>query len=387
MRGLVVPERSEDFAADPVELFFDLAFVFAFSQLVQVLIVHPDWEGVGRVSLLFVLLWLPWTQFAWSANAVRGSHRSVRFAFLIATAASVPMAAAVETAFGNGGRLFAVPLAIIYLMALGVMVSGLETGSEEFVSSVRYALPNVVAMLLVVLGGVLRYESRVVAWIASLVVVVWATVRAGEGSWIVRTGHFAERHGLIIIVALGEVIVALGNAVITPLSEGKGFDRNAVIALVGTGVAAGVLWWAYFDRVQAAYEHRAESLERSELGRYVRDVYTYSHMPVVAGVIFVAAALEEATAHPDDRLALAFRMMLLAGGVMFLGGVGIGVYRAFRVIAKERLVALVALAFFLAFAESVPGVVVIIVFDIVLIAALIVEHMRIEVKPSRKPTS
>jgi low temperature requirement protein LtrA len=381
MRGLAVPERTEDFAADPVELFFDLAFVFAFSQLVHVLLVRPNWDGVGHVSLLFVLLWLPWTQFAWSANAVRGSHRSVRFAFLVATAASVPMAAAVETAFEGSGLLFAVPLAIIHLMALGVLVSGLETGSEEFRSSVRFARPNIVAMVLIVLGGVVEGEERVAVWVASLVVIVWATVRAGDGSWIVRTGHFAERHGLIIIVALGEVIVALGNAVVAPLSEGNGFDRNAVVALVGTGVAAGLLWWAYFDRVQTAYEHRAEALEGPELGRYVRDVYTYSHLPVVAGVIFTAAALEEATSHPDDQIGLAFRMMLLAGAVMFLGGVGIGVYRAFRVIAKERLVALFVLAAFLSLASSVPGVVVIVVFDVVLIAALIVEHKRIETKP------
>jgi low temperature requirement protein LtrA len=110
MRGLEVPDRTEDFTADPVELFFDLAFVFAFSQLVHMLIVHPDWEHVGKAAMIFLLLWLPWTQFTWSANAVPGNQRSVRLGFLVATVASVPMGAAVDTAFDGSGALFAFPL-------------------------------------------------------------------------------------------------------------------------------------------------------------------------------------------------------------------------------------------------------------------------------------
>jgi low temperature requirement protein LtrA len=153
MKGLSVPEPTEDFTADPVELFFDLAFVFAFSQLVHLLIVHPDWEHVGRAALVFVLLWLPWTQFTWSANAVPGNQRSVRIAFLIGTAASVPMAAAVESALDGSGLLFAVPLAVIHLMALALMLIGVETGSSEFRSAVTYAIPNLVAMVVLIIGG------------------------------------------------------------------------------------------------------------------------------------------------------------------------------------------------------------------------------------------
>ena len=383
MRGLDVPDPTEDFTADPVELFFDLAFVFAFSQLVHLLLTHPDWDGVGRASLIMLMIWMPWTQFTWAANAVPGNQRSVRIVFLIATAASVPMAAAVETALDTSGLLFAIPLSVIHLMALVLMVSGLQPGSPEFASSLRYFVPNAAAVVLIIVGGVLRDEARVIVWIASVAVVIGATIRAGNGSWIVRSGHFAERHGLIIIVALGEVIVALGNAVIEPLSEGGGFERDAVIALVGTGTAAGLLWWAYFDRVQPAFEHRAEALAGEDItkaGRFARDVYSYSHLPVVAGVILIAVALEYATLHAGDEVPLAFRMMLLGGMGCFFGGIGIGVYRAFSVIAKERLVALVLLALILVVAPSLPGVAVIVALDIVIVAALITEHLRIEVR-------
>ena len=108
MRGLTIPERDEDFTADPVELFFDLAFVYAFSRLVAHLVHHPDWTGAWEAALLFGILWLPWSWFTWSANAVPGNQRTVRAVFLVATAVTVPMAASVETAFDSGGATFAV---------------------------------------------------------------------------------------------------------------------------------------------------------------------------------------------------------------------------------------------------------------------------------------
>ena len=93
MKGVEVPDREQDFTADPVELFFDLVFVFAFSRLVYHLVHHPDWTGVGEFALLFTMIWLPWTQFTWSANAVPGNQRPVRVLLLIGTVVSVPMGA------------------------------------------------------------------------------------------------------------------------------------------------------------------------------------------------------------------------------------------------------------------------------------------------------
>lgn len=197
-----------------------------------------------------------------------------------------------------------------------------------------------------------------------------------------RPAHFAERHALIIIVALGEVIVALGNAVVEPLNEGAGFSATAVVALVASGVLAGILWWAYFDRVQPALEHRAEETDRADRGRFARDVYTYAHAPVVAGVILVAVGLEEAALHPDEPLALAYRVMLLSGLVLFTGGISVGIYRAFGVIALERVVGLVGLAVFLGLASGLDGVWLIVTIDVVGIGGLFIEHLRIEVRPS-----
>lgn len=135
------------------------------------------------------------------------------------------MAAAVETAFDDSGPLFAIPLAVIFLLANGLVVTSTERGTVERATTIRYAVPNVVGMGALVVGGLLDGTARYVAWIAAIRIVVSSTINAGEGEWTMRPGHFAKSHGLIIIIiALGEVIVALGNAAVDPLSEeGGGF--------------------------------------------------------------------------------------------------------------------------------------------------------------------
>jgi low temperature requirement protein LtrA len=304
----------------------------------------------------------------------------VRLLFLVATAASVPMAASVQSAFDSSGALFAIPLAVIFLTALALMVVGLPSDSVVYRSAVRYGAPNLGAMALFVLGGFLDGDARVVTWMMGVAVVVFATLRAGGSEWIVRAGHFAERHALIVIVALGEVIVALGNSVVIPLNDG-GFPAASVVALVAAGVFAGQLWWAYFDRVQPAFEHRAETTPALERGRFARDVYTYAHAPIVAGVILSAVAMEEMALHPSDPLPIAFRAMGAAGLALFFGGVGIGVYRSFGVIARERLVAVVAIAALMMLASDVDGVVLLVLVVVVLAVTLVLEHLRIEGGP------
>jgi low temperature requirement protein LtrA len=379
VRGLEIPEREEDFAADPAELFFDLAYVFAFSQLVLLILHHHTWNGIGQATLLFLLMWLPWSQFTWSANAVSGNKRGIRVLFLAATAASVPMAASIDTALDGGGLLFAIPLAAIFLAALLLMVSGLEYGSEEYRSAVRYSIPSIVAMVLIVIGGLFDDELRVAVWIAGIVVFGAATVRAGTDAWIVRPGHFAERHGLIVIIALGEVIVALGNSVVVELNARGAVPASTVITLLAAGVLAGLLWWSYFDRVQPAFEHRAESLtEAVQRGRFVRDIYTYAHIPVVAGIILIAVALEVATLHPTEPLSLTFRAIGGSGFVLFFGGLSAGVYRAFRVVAKERLAILAAVVGMFAIAGSIDGIQLFMAIDLIVFAGLVVEQLRIE---------
>ncbi|MEQ8717045.1 MAG: low temperature requirement protein A [Acidimicrobiales bacterium] len=379
MKGIEVPEREEDFTADPVELFFDLAFVFAFAQLVGHLIGNHDWTGVGEAGLIFLLLWLPWSQFTWAANAVSGNGRLVRLLFLVGTAVSIPMAASVTTAFDDGGPVFAISLCLIYALAQGTQFLAAERGSAYHVAVLTWAVPQTLALGVLLVGAFVDGSARVGFWVAALALVTINMIRAGRSEWIVRTGHFAERHGLILIIALGEVIVAIAKPVADLLEEGEGLSGVSVTALVASGAFAALLWWSYFDRPGPALEHRGEGLETDrDRGRYARDVYSWAHAPVVAGVILSAAALEEITLHPRDAVPDSFRLMFFGGLALFAFGVAIGVWRAFRAVAMERLAATALIAVVLAVAGSWDGIVVLIVVDAILLVMLIAEHVRIE---------
>lgn len=378
VRGIEVPERTEDFTADPVELFFDLAYVLAFSQLVGTLIDDPTWTGVGRAGLLFGLLWLPWQQLTWATNVVSGNGRPVRLVMLAATAVSVPMAASTSTALEEGGAVFAVSLTAIMLLGFAVQGLSSERGTANRQTVLRWVAPNVVAIGVLLAGVGVDRDARVAVWLLSLAIVLAAMVMAGKGDWVVRAGHFAERHALIIIIALGEVIVAIGLPVIAALESGEGVPGRTVAALVASGVFAGLIWWGYFDRPGPALEHRAEGLPSHERGRYVRDVYTWSHAPIVAGIILSAAALEEITLHPRDPVPTAFRVMLFAGLAAATVGVAAAIWRAFRAVTRERLVASATLALLLGVGATWDGIVLLVAVDAVLAATLLVEHRRIE---------
>lgn len=376
-----MPPHEDDFTADPAELFFDLAFVFAFSRLVHHLVHHPDWKGVGEFVLLFTMIWVPWTQFTWSANAVAGNTRRVRLLLMVATVACIPMAGSVTTALGDGGPAFAVSLSVILAMGLWMMIAGLSDHPGVRASIVRYSIPNWVSIALMIVGSFLDRTPRIVVWVLAVLVVVLATVRAGGDEWLVRPGHFAERHGLILIVALGEVIVALGLPVVDSLEEGAGLPGRTIVVLVAAGVFAGLLWWGWFDRPSRSLEHRHEELQGGAArGMFARDVYTYAHYPMIAGVILAAAGLEEITLHPSDPVPTAYRWMLFAGLAGYLGSVVIGIARAFRVVALERVGAIAVLAAVVALASDLDGVVLLVIADAVLLAMLVVEHLRVEVR-------
>ncbi len=378
MKGIELPPLTEDFTADPVELFFDLAYVFAFSQLVALLIHEPTWAGVGKAALLFALLWLPWQQLTWAANAVSGNGRPVRALFLVATVVSIPMAASTSTAFAGGGPVFAI--ALTGIMLIGFRMQTLVTSEEFDYRGAIYSwiAPNVVAIAVLVVGSFYDGTARLAFWLCTTAIVLWAMIRAADNEWLVRPGHFAERHGLIIIIALGEVIVAIGIPVVAALEESDGLPLATVLALLASGAFAGLLWWAYFDRPSPGLEFAATKLDGKDAGQYIRDVYTWAHAPLVAGIILAAAALEKITLHPRDAVSFEFRAMLAGGLFMFLVGVFLAVWRAFRAQAMERVVGAIVIAAIVFTGGSLDGLVLLTLVVAVMFVVLLVEHRRIE---------
>ena len=266
-------------------------------------------------------------------------------------------------------------------MGLGFLTQTLsaDRGSMFQRAVLSWVGPNIVALVVLLIGAFVDGRGRIALWLLSLAIVFGAMVAAGRGEWIVRSGHFAERHGLIVLIALGEVIVAIGLPVLEGLEAGAGLPGRTVVALLASGTFAALLWWGYFDRPGPALEHRAELLDSDvERGRYVRDVYTWAHAPLVAGIILSAAALEEITLHPADDVELAFRTMLFGGLVLGVVGIGAAIWRAFRVVVRERIVAATVITVVLLLGGSIDGVVLLIAVDLIIAATLAVEHSRIE---------
>jgi len=378
MKGIELPPLTEDFTADPVELFFDLAYVFAFSQLVALLIEEPTWAGVGKAALLFALLWLPWQQLTWAANAISGNGRPVRALFLIATVVSIPMAASTSTAFAGGGPVFAIALTGIMLIGFLMQTLGINEEISYRTAVYTWIAPSVVAITVLVFGSFFDGTVRLAFWLGTVAIVLWAMFRASDGQWMARSGHFAERHGLIIIIALGEVIVAIGIPVVAALEKGGSLPLETISALLASGAFAGLLWWAYFDRPSPGLEFAASRLDGQAVGRYVRDVYTWAHAPVVAGIILSAAALEEIALHPRDAIPLEFRAMMAGGLSLFLVGVFLAVWRAFRAQARERLVGAIVITAIVFVGASLEGLNMLTLVVVVLFVVLLIEHRRVE---------
>jgi len=223
-------------------------------------------------------------------------------------------------------------------------------------------------------------EGRIVVWLASAALVVAAMIDAGRGDWPVRAGHFAERHSLIVIIALGEVIVAIGLPVVLALDAGVGLPGRTVAALVASGAFAGLLWWGYFDRPGPALEDRGRKIEGGHAqGNFARDIYTWSHMPIVAGIIFSAASLEEITLHPSDHLDTPFRLMLLGGLALGVFGIAAASWRAFRVLPRERIAFTLVVAVVIQLVGgSVAGVVLLVIVDVLMALTFAFESRRSE---------
>jgi low temperature requirement protein LtrA len=277
-------------------------------------------------------------------------------------------------------------------MILGFVTQTLsfERGSEMHASVARWITLNVVALVVLLSGAFISGDGRIVAWLASAAIVVAAMIDAGRGDWLVRSGHFAERHALIVIVALGEVIVAIGLPVVVSLDAGDELPGRTVAALVASGSFAGLLWWGYFDRPGPALEHRGGTIEGDRArGNFARDVYTWAHMPIVAGIIVSAAALETITLHPSDQVETPFRLMLVGGIALGVVGIAVASWRAFRMLPRERIAFAVVVAVVIPIVGAFVAGIVLLVIVVVLMAltfALEGEHLASAIKPPVRST-
>jgi low temperature requirement protein LtrA len=328
----------------PLELFFDLVFVFAITQVSGFVSDDATWRHLLEGLAILAVLWWAWESYAWLGNTAASDDGAIRVVLLSAMGAMLIVSLAVPGAFSDDGLIFGVAYLAVRLLHLGAYsLLAREDPSLQGVV-VRLASTAVPGALLLVVAGALDGTPRALCWIAALAVDYGGLAARGVEGWRVQAGHFAERHGLIIIIALGESIVSLG------LGAG-GLDLDARVvagALLGVAVAA-ALWWAYFDVVAIVAEHRLRDAPRPEQVRIARDSYTYLHFPMVTGIVVFAVGVKR-TLEESGELHAVPATALCAGAALYLVALSalkrrnIGSWNQPRLVAAAVLVALAPLA-------------------------------------------
>jgi low temperature requirement protein LtrA len=299
----------------PLELFFDLVFVLALTQCTALLVGNTTWTGVAQGGVVLALLWWTWTGYAWLTSVVDPEEGAVRLALLASMAALLIAALVVPDAFGNKAVEFSLAYGVVRAAHIALFVLASRGDPELRHSVAGLATSTAGGVALLIGGALLGGTGQAVLWPLALLLDMGAPYFFGTEGWKLAPAHFAERHGLVIIVALGESIVALGVGTDVGLTLSVATTAVLGIALVFE------LWWIYFDVVAIANVWRLvrapEGRERNELAR---DVYSYLHFPLVAGIVLAALGLHETLPHPGDPLEAVPAFALLGGVAIYLLG-------------------------------------------------------------------
>ncbi len=360
----------EDRSASFVELFFDLVFVFGVTQVAASIHGHLDWATLGKAAIVLLLLWWAWTQFTWTAGNADFDELRPRIVLLVATAGSFVLATAVQGAFGADGAIFA--LAYFGVMSLFVIFyMSLIWGTDQMAGFLVYAPRVMAGSVLVLIGGFVSEDIRIWFWVAAVIVNIVSTLAVERNEYPIVASHFAERHGLFVIIVLGEALIAIGVGVV-------GQTGSARFYVAGTAMLLTVLvmWWSYFDWLFRVGEKALKAATGIAQGRLARSAYSMAHYPLVAGVILFAIGTEELLAHPEVALETAPRWAFIGGLIVFLMSESVMARLFTRHTAWERLIAISLLGLAGLALASLTAAMLGVVVCLILVTTLGVESVR-----------
>jgi low temperature requirement protein LtrA len=292
----------------PLELFFDLVFVYAITQVTLLMSDDPTWGGLGTGLLVLAALWWAWTGYAWLTNALEPEEGAVRGGMFAAMAAMLVVALAVPEVFDANAVLFGVAYLIVRLLNLLLYAIAGKRDPDLLRAVLRMIPFATVAPLILVAAGFFDGRPQAALWIVALAVdYLGVLIGRGQG-WRVSPAHFAERYGLIVIIALGESIVAIGVG-----AAGVSLTAGVVSAAVLGIVVIGSLWWAYFDVYAVQAQRQLSETSGAERVRIARDYFSYLHLPMIAGIVLFALGLKKTIEHVHDPLATVPAVALCGG--------------------------------------------------------------------------
>jgi low temperature requirement protein LtrA len=323
----------------PLELFFDLVFVFGFTQVTTVLSDDPTWGGLGHGLLILAALWWAWAAYAWLTNTVDPGEDAVWGAMLFAMAAMFVAALAVPEAFDRHGVVFGVAFLIVNVVWLTLYALAARGDRDLLAAILRNAPSALAGAALIVAAGFVQGGLRPTLWLAALAVGLFGPLLGGISGWRVQPAHFVERHGLIVIIAIGESLIAIGLGA-RSTEIGTGVIVAAVLGLVVTTS----FWLAYFDFFPIRGQQMLADRSGAQRSALARDAYTYLHLPMVAGIVLFAFAMKTTLAHVGDELDTIPALGLCGGPALYLLAYVALRLRVSRTLGRGRLIAAVACA-------------------------------------------
>jgi low temperature requirement protein LtrA len=333
-----------------LELFFDLVFVFAITQVSGFIYHDPSWTTLFEAFALLMVLWFAWSGYAWLGNTAGTDEGPIRVVLLVVMGPLLIASLAVPHAFGRDALVFGAAYFLVRALHIAAYALLARDDPSLRIVVLRLAQTILPAAGVLVLAGFLHGPARAVCWIAALAIDYGGLILRGTENWQVEPAHFAERHGLIVIIALGESIVALGVG-----ASSLGIHAGVVTgALLGIAVAA-ALWWAYFDVVAAVAERRLRAAAPRERARIARDSYSYLHLPMVAGIVVFAFGVKTTLAHVSSHLHWPAAAALCGGVALYFIALSAFKRRNVGSFNYPRLVAAAALAALAPVATRLPA--------------------------------
>ena len=356
----------------PVELFFDLVYVLAITQLTHYLLEHLTVRGAGETLVLFLAVWLGWTNVTWITNYFDLHTRSVRLVLIGLALVSLIMSASLLEAFDERGLAFS--LAFAAVLTGGVIFGWASVGRRHPLGMVfeRVLIWTIVTGMLFLVGALVEGDARVLIWLGAILgtyLVIWLGFplpRLGHShttDYTITGEHIAERCLLFVTIALGESIIVTGT------SFGELPDTNETwVAFLAAFVGTAAIWWTYFDRGAEAGRERISSAD--DPGRLGLIAYTYCHIPIVAGIIVAAAGDEIAIAHPGGEVTTGEAALILGGPMLYLVGHSLFKLAVWGHLSPSRAAGVLALGALVPVAVMASALVLIVAATAVLIGVI-----------------
>jgi low temperature requirement protein LtrA len=340
----------DDRSVSSLELFFDLTFVFAMSQVTHLMLHDISWQGFGRGVIALLALWWAWVCYAWLTNMFEIARVIHMTLIIFAMAAMLIAVIALPTAFTTGALVFALALLAVRVINAGLFIASASRDEDELASAIRRLVPGLlVGPALIVAGAFFDSPHRELLWVAAAVVDFGSPLIAGTNGLRVVPSYFIERHGAVIIIALGETIISLG------WGATENLHRPGVLGAVVLGVLiSATLWWTYFGLTSGA-EERMRQTPAVERARLARDAYSYLHLPLVAGIVFFAVGARVSVEHIDEPLEPLAALALTGGVALFYAAEVAYRWRDHHQLTVDRLLTAVAALMVFPAAMAIPA--------------------------------